>query len=225
MKTFIIYKRRHQTEIPEKFKEDDNRSFEEIIKLFIEQYSKSGDTVLDIFAGLGTTLIIAEKLGRIPYGIEILKERYQYIISKIEHKENIINGDARKLLDYEFPPIDLVYTSPTFMSKHETRDPLNQFKTEGSYSNYLEDLTRIFTNLKKFLKPSSYVIIDVYNLKIDGITTLAWDVGKKLSDVFRFEGEIILAHEEPRDKESFGYDHSYALIFTNKQLHENQKEI
>ena len=217
MKTFILYKREHQTEIPEKFKEDDNRSFEEIIEIFLEKYSKPGDTVLDIFAGLGTTLIMAEKLGRIPYGIEILKERYQYIISKIEHKENIINGDARKLLDYEFPPIDLVYTSPTFMSKHETRDPFNEYKTKGNYTKYLKDLRRIFTDLKKFLKPSSYVIIDVYNLKIDGITTLAWDIGKELSDVFDFEGEIILAYKNLRDKESFGYDHSYALIFKNIQ--------
>ncbi|MFX1280036.1 MAG: DNA methyltransferase [Promethearchaeota archaeon] len=215
MKTFILYKREHQTEIPEKFKEDDNRSFEEIVKLFIEQYSKPGDTVLDIFAGLGTTLIMAEKLGRIPYGIEILKQRYQYIISQIEHKENIINGDARKLLDYEFPPINLVYTSPIYMSKQETRDPFNEYKTLGSYPQYLKDLKSIFTDLKKFLKPSSYVIVEIANLKNEGITTLAWDLGKELSDKFNFEGEIILAHKEPRDRESFGYDHSYALIFKN----------
>ncbi|MFW9882678.1 MAG: DNA methyltransferase [Candidatus Thorarchaeota archaeon] len=217
MKTFILYKREHQTEIPEKFKEYDTRGFEEVIKLFIEEYSKAGDTVLDIFAGLGTNLIMAENLGRIPYGIEILEEKYQYIVSKIKNKENIIHGDARKLGEYKFPPIDLVYTSPTFMSKYESRDPFNNFKTRGNYTKYLKDIKRIFSDLKNLLKPKSYIIVDVANLKTNGITTLAWDIGRELSDIFYFEGEIILAYEEPRDKESFGYDHSYTLVFSRKK--------
>ena len=128
----------------------------------------------------------------------------------------MIHGDARKLLEYEFPPIDFVYTSPIFMLKNETRDPLDGYKTEGNYTKYLEDIKKIFTDLKKFLKPKSHIIIDDANLKADGITTLAWDVGKALSDVLYFEGEVIIGWEGPRDKESFGYDHAYCLVFSNR---------
>lgn len=216
MRTFIICKREHQLEIPEKFKEYDSRSSYEVVEYFIKEFTKPGDIILDIFAGLGTTLILAEKLNRVPYGIEYLEDRANYIISKIHHKENMIHGDARRLLEYKFPPIDFVYTSPIFMTKNETRDPLNGFKSEGNYTKYLNDIKIIFTDLKTFLKPNSYVIVDVANLKGDGITTLAWDVGGALSDILCFEGEVIIGWKSPRDKESFGYDHSYCLIFANR---------
>jgi hypothetical protein len=216
VKTFITYERKHKTEIPDKFKEYDTRSFEDVVEIFIKEFSMPGDKILDVFAGLGTTLILAEKLGRIAYGVEILKDKYQYILSKIERKENIIHGDARRLLEYDFPRIDLVYTSPIFMIKYETKDPLNNFEREGNYTKYLKDLKKIFTDLKQFLKLESHVIVEIANLKRNGITTLAWDVGKTLSEVFYFEGEIILSYEGPRDKESFGYDHSYCLVFSNK---------
>lgn len=216
LRSFIICKREHRLEIPEKFKEDDNRSFEEVVEYFIKEFTKPGDSVLDIFAGLGTTLLLAEKLNRVPYGVEYLKERYDYIISQIQHKENMINGDSRQLIEYEFPPIDFVYTSPIFMSKNETRDPLDGFNSEGNYNKYVDDILRIFTDLKNFLKPDSYIIVDIANLKINGITTLAWDVGRALSGILRFEGEVIIGWEGPRDRESFGYDHAYCLIFKNK---------
>jgi DNA modification methylase len=211
----MIYERSHETEIPDKFKEHDLRSREEVVKTFIKEYTKPGDSVLDMFAGLGTTLIVSEKLGRIPYGIEYLEGHCLYIISQIDHKENIIHGDARRLLEYDLPPIDLVFTSPLFMNKNETRDPLNGFKTEGTYYKYLNDLTEIFTNLKKFLKPESKVILEVANLKGEKLTTFAWDLGKALSDILNFEGEVIIGWDGPRDKESFGYDHTYCLVFSN----------
>ena len=216
MRTFIICKREHQLEIPEKFKEDDNRSPEEVVEYFINEFTKPGDTVLDIFAGLGTTLFMAEKLNRVPYGVEYLEDRFNYIISKIQNKENMIHGDARRLTEYKFPPIDFVFTSPIFMSKNETRDPLNGYKSEGNYTKYLRDIKIFFTDLKNFLKPNSYITVMVANLKKNGITTLAWDVGKAISAVLCFEGEVIIGWEGPRDKESSGYDHSYCLVFSNR---------
>ena len=214
MRTFIIKKRIHQLELPDKFKEDDNRCYEEVVSYFIGEFTKPGDKVLDIFAGLGTTLIISEQLGRIPYGLEYLQDRCSYIKTMINDKENIIHGDARKLLEYGFPSVDLVYTSPLFMNKHETRDPLNGYKTSGNYSNYLQDLKKIFNDLKKLLKPEARVIVHLSNLKSEGITTLAWDVGITLSEILNFQGEVIVGYESPRDKESFGYDHSYNLVFS-----------
>ncbi len=217
MRTFIICKREHRLEIPEKFKEYDNRSPEEVVEYFIKEFTKPGDTVLDIFAGLGTTLILAEKLNRVPYGIEYLEDRCNYVTSIIKNKENMIHGDTRKLLDYNLPPIDFVFTSPIFMSKNETRNPLNGYKTEGNYTKYLNDVQKIFTDLKTFLKPHSYITVMVSNLKTEGLTTLAWDIGKTISDIMRFEGEVIIGWEGPRDRESFGYDHSYCLVFSNRQ--------
>ena len=55
-----------------------------------------------------------------------------------------------------------------------------------------------------------------YLIKLVILTTLAWDVGKALSDVLYFEGEVIIGWEGPRDRESFGYDHAYCLVFSNR---------
>jgi len=70
------------------------------------------------------------------------------------------------------------------------------------------------------LKPGGYIIIEVANLKRNGITTLAWDIGREISKVFYFIGEIIIGwkKEENTGEEGtygYGYDHSYCLIFRN----------
>jgi len=43
----------------------------ELVERAIANSSKSGDIVADPFLGSGTTMIAAEKLGRVAYGIEI----------------------------------------------------------------------------------------------------------------------------------------------------------
>ena len=43
----------------------------------------------------------------------------------------------------------------------------------------------------------------------DGLTTLAWDIAKAVSQVLRFEGEIVVGWNTC----GFGYDHSYCLVF------------
>ena len=71
------------------------------------------------------------------------------------------------------------------------------------------------------MKKGSYVVIEIANLKNKEVTTLAWDVGKVVSKIFHFEGEIIVgwnSKNNPKKKNNYakGYDHSYCLIFRNK---------
>jgi DNA modification methylase len=50
---------------------------------FIEELSEPGDLVLDPFAGFGTTLVVAERLGRRALGIELLPERVELVRRRI----------------------------------------------------------------------------------------------------------------------------------------------
>ena len=71
-----------------------------MVNYFLERYTKEGDKVLDPFAGFGTTLNVAETLNRIPYGIELQKDRFEFIRLNIKHKDNIFNGNLKKLKLY-----------------------------------------------------------------------------------------------------------------------------
>lgn len=56
---------------------------ESLPEWFIKLFTQEGDTVLDPFAGSGTTLMVAQKLRRNSIGIEILPEYYEMIKEEI----------------------------------------------------------------------------------------------------------------------------------------------
>ena len=56
---------------------------EELPQWFVKLFTKEGDTVLDPFAGSGTTLFVAERMGRNAIGIELMQEYYQMIKEQI----------------------------------------------------------------------------------------------------------------------------------------------
>jgi DNA modification methylase len=218
MNTFILLSNK-KSSIPKEFQADDNRFPESLVKYLLEKYSKRGDKVIDIFAGLGTTLIVAEKLGRIPYGIELDHKRVNFIKKKIKTKNNIILGTAYNINSYDLPKLDLCITSPPYMSKSCKENPLKTSKK--NYEGYLEDLTEIFQRLKKNMKRGAYIIIEASNLKGKETTILAWDIARNISKVYSFEGEIVIACKEKgtckgSGNSGYGYDHSYCMVFRNK---------
>ena len=56
---------------------------EEIPRRLIELFSYPGETVLDPFAGAGTSLRIAKELGRDPAGVEMSKEYYKAAVKRL----------------------------------------------------------------------------------------------------------------------------------------------
>jgi hypothetical protein len=219
MKTYIILPYVKRRPIPEEFQDDDNRSPESLAEYFIHQFTKPGDIVFDPFAGLGTTLLTAEDMGRIPFGVEADERRYEYVRSQLNLKENLILGDSRDLDRFQLPKLDFVFTSPIFMRCDETKNPLSGYKESGTYQDYLNQLQDIFRKLCGFLTPRAKVIVEAFNLAATSkrpMTLLAWDIAHALSEVLRFEKEIIACWESADNGDSspiYGYNHSYCLVF------------
>jgi tRNA G10 N-methylase Trm11 len=208
--------------LPEEFHDDDVRSSQFLVKQFIEHFTQPGDTVFDPFAGFGTTLLVAERMKRIPFGIEADERRYEFTRSKLTMKDNIIHGDSRKLDTFPLPSIDFVFTSPIFMGCDETKNPLSGFKENGNYQVYLDQIQDIFRKLSEFLNPDARVVVEVFNLaprRGRPMTLLAWDITHAISKVLRFEKEIIACWTEAEDEDTgetpmgVGYDHHYCLVF------------
>ena len=181
----------------------------------IQEFTKEGDIVLDPFAGFGTTLIAAEKLERVGYGVEYEKNRCQYIEKNISSPSRIIHGSALDLDTYNIPFCDFSLTSPPYMRNFDTENPFSNYHEEGSYKAYLKDIGSIYKKLKSIMKPGATIVLEVSNTfgKNKPMTPLAWDIAKELSSFLFFERELIFLHSEG---EIMNPQHSYCLIFKNK---------
>ena len=214
MKTYLRLSMNKTGDLPPEFRSDDVRYTETLVKVFLEEYTKEGDLVLDPFMGFGTTLFAAEKLGRIAYGIEYEQSRCNYVRSLLKNPEQAINSDSTKLDSIDLPSFDFSITSPPYMGKTHKENPFTSYSTEFSgYPEYLQQIKEIYEQLKRKMKPHAHIVLEVANLKHEdgSFTTLAWDIANALSNVLTFKGEIIVAWDKPY---GYGYDHSYCLVFT-----------
>ncbi len=221
MKSYVVLPWSMKRQLPDEFRNNDMRYPDSLVEYFVEELTNPGDTVFDPFAGYGTTLLVAEEMGRVAFGIESDKRRFDYTRSLLSTKENLILGDSRDLDRYQLPQMDLVLTSPIFMRSDETRNPLTGYKELGTYHVYLDELQEIFRKIGGLLKHDARVIVEVWNLRPRDdrpMTLLAWDIARSLSRVLTFEKEIIACWEEVGDDsreepQKNGYEHSYCLVF------------
>jgi len=187
-------------------------------EMFIKEYTKKGDVVFDPFAGFGTTLFAASKLGRVGVGIEYDKKRADYIKKNLKLPSKIIHGSSLNLSSFKLPKIDLVFTSPPYMRYFDKENPLSNYTKSGGYKDYLSGINKICAQLKKILKKNGYVIFEVSNTfdKDHPITPLAWEVGKVISKHFYFERDFIFCFKNAKIRSTFANDkHSYCLLFKN----------
>lgn len=212
--TWMQFSRGNKTVLPSRFRRHDVRASENMLEFFIKEYTKEGEIVFDPFAGFGTTLLVAEELGRVAYGIEYSKSKVNYIYSLLKHPERLIYGDSRKLLEYELPSFDLCLTSPPYTNQNDTENPFVDYRQKGfDYPSYLEEMGNIFSQVAQKLNPSGHVVIEAANLKKNGhVTTLAWDIARAVSTILHFEGEMMIGW----DQYGYGYNHSYGLVFSKR---------
>jgi DNA modification methylase len=219
MPTYLHLTNTSRRPLPPEFQNDDVRYPESLVEHFLMEFTREGDTVLDPFAGFGTTLLVAESLGRVGYGIEVNGRKAGYVQGLLRHPERLIHGDARRLAEYDLPPIDLCLTSPPYTTRTDDDNPFTDYSEKGQgYAAYLQEIRNIFAQVARLMKPSAHVVIEVANLKDEaGVTPLAWDVAAEVSRILHFEGETVICW----DRYGYGYDHSYCLAFskTGESLH------
>jgi len=166
-------------------------SFQDVMRL-VKFFTKSGDTVLDPFSGVGSTMKACALSGRHGVGIE-LTESWNELAKKrllIEVSDdaldniNFVNGDCRKEINnLEDNSLDFMVTSPPYwfiLNKkvdHKTRVRIEE-ELETSYSEderdlgnisdyqeFLQELKSIFIDAGKKLKPHKYMAIIVSDFR------------------------------------------------------------
>jgi DNA modification methylase len=213
-KTFLELTKECSLTLPERYRDEDVRFPDGMVEHFIGRFTREGDLVFDPFAGFGTALVVAERMGRRAFGVEIDRSRAEYIRSCLAEPGNIVLGDSRSLLSLGLPQFDLCVTSPPYphVGRGRDNDPLAAYTGAWKgYGAYIDELAGIFGQARHLMKDGAHVVVEAGNLKLEaGISTFAWDVAGALSKVLTFRGETVACWDAP----DFGYDHTYCMVFS-----------
>ncbi|MBM3232489.1 site-specific DNA-methyltransferase [Candidatus Pacearchaeota archaeon] len=199
----------YKTTVPSKIDEWKVAFPEKVVERFIKNYSKKGDVVFDPFAGFGTTIKVAKKLGRKGFGTEIEKEPIDF--AKKNFNVNLIKESAFDLDLNKHPKIDLCIFSPPYWG------PALGAKT---YSSYIKKVGDLVKKIKKRMNKDSHLIVLIQNYCTErGLLTLAWDVGNVIKKQIKFKQDIIWCIDRKNSKRDMMHeaaDHHYCLIFKNE---------
>lgn len=168
-----------------------------LVEAVITDLTSPGDLVLDPFAGFGTTLRVAHRLGRRAVGVELLAERCA-LARAAAPDADVHHADARDLGRLVTDPVDLVLTSPPYRAVGDRDDPLAGYTGTSTYTSYLAGLREVFAAAFGVLAPGGHVVVNVANID-DGaaFTPLAWDVGRLLADLGRLRPETFVVWDAP----------------------------
>ena len=180
---------------------DDIHFTEALASSVIAHTTKPGDIVLDPFAGYGTTVAVAERMGRRAIGIELVPEHLKIARRRCAGRGTLIHGDARELSRHVDGPVELVLTSPPYMAgANHPENPLTGYATDdGDYAAYLGELGAIFAQAARLLRPGGRIVVNVANVVgTDGsLTPLATDLAGVIDRHVPLLGITTLQWDEP----------------------------
>jgi DNA methylase len=199
--------------LPERFAPVDVRFSEKLVAVLVERLTVPGDVVLDPFVGFGTTVVVAERLGREGWGVELDGERAGFVRTRVKAPERIFAADSRALDALPIPRVNLSIASPPYSSPDEPSEALAAYQGPNpGYCAYLAGLQDVYRKVAALLTADGWVVIEVSNIRTPGrVTTLAWDVARAVGEILPFAGEIVIEWEPTY---GYGYDHSYCLLFS-----------
>ena len=192
---------------------DDIHFTEALAASVIGYASLPGELVIDPFAGYGTTVTVAERMGRRAIGIELVPEHLEIARRRTGGGAKLILGDARELSRIVDEPVDLVLTSPPYMpAMDHPQNPLTGYATDdGNYAVYLDELGSIFGQVATLLRPGGRLVVNVGNVVATdgGVTPLASEMATVIDQHVPLLGVTTLRWDEPPP----GLDGDYLLWF------------
>lgn len=200
-----------------------------MVSEFIRFFTKEGDTVLDPFAGIGSTLVACERTGRIGYGVELSSKYFSVINKRVpQFKNNIYNTDCRNIDKLNLPKINYSISSPPywdvlnrstagFRANREERgldynysDEFSDLGNISDYKTFLNEVCSVYLKIYDILADGAYITIIVKNIKKGGkMYPLAWDIARILSEKYILKDEKIWIQDKIA-LSPYGYPHSWA---------------
>lgn len=166
------------------------------------RYSQEGDTVLDQFAGGGTTLVEAKLLKRNIIGVDVNDIALERCREKTDFpwedggKVYIKKGDARELKFIPNEHIDLICTHPPYANIIQYSEDIDADLSHCKIPEFLEEMQKVAAESYRVLKKDKFCAILMGDTRIKGhVQTMSFEVMK----VFEAEGfklkEIIIKEQ------------------------------
>lgn len=197
-----------------------------MVSNFIRFFTKEGQTILDPFVGIGSTLVACDRTNRKGIGIE-LNPKYAEI-AKLRTKQQVVIGDAQEIGQMNLPPINYCISSPPYWNvlQRSTKDfrkrrlaneldvqyseSMSDIGNIANYEEFLEVLVNIYRQIYDVLCDKGYITIIVKNVKKQGkLYPLAWDLARLLSDLYVLKDERIWIQDRTR-LAPYGYPYAWA---------------
>jgi len=184
----------------------------------ILRYSKEGDTILDQFAGSGTTLIEAKLLNRNCIGVDINPTSLDLCHKniKFDHENcgqvTIKQGDARNLSFVNDKSIDFICTHPPYANIIKYSNDILGDLSRYEVKEYLEEMKKVAIECYRVLKRNKFCAILMGDTRKKGhIIPISFEVMKIFEAVgFRIK-EIII--KEQHNCTSTGYWESQSVKY------------
>lgn len=205
----------------------------QICKEFIEFFTKSENTVLDPFAGVGGTLLGASLANRNGIGIEI-SEKWIDLYHEVCESEEIdtqkmIQGDSRQSLkelkeDMGEESVDFILTDPPYYqtdtegTSSDDNDVIDGFSNSEldvgqltDKNEFYEAIAEIMDDASQLLKEDKYAVVFMKNRYIDGeYHPLSYELAEKIQEEtnLNLRGEHVWL-QQGTTLYPFGYPYAY----------------
>lgn len=213
-------------------------SYTDVARL-IRFFSKSGQTVLDPFVGIGSTLKAAALEGRASIGIELNPHFVNLSSLRLErelaavpggHLEaRILTGDARIVLPtLSENSVDFCVTSPPYWNilhkkDHKAKqerenlglstkysDDDNDLGNIDDYQTFLAELASIFVEVRRVLRPRKYLAVIVSDFRNGGeLTMFHADLAARLREAGYALHGLSVLHQAHKRVFPYGYPTTY----------------
>jgi len=216
----------------------------QLVERLINIYTKEdGETMLDPFLGIGTSLIACNNTKRAGIGCELNEEYVSIAEGRLKnqlkelnvskgYKQKILVGDNRKTLK-KLPSesVDLSVSSPPYwdilnqkrtVDNKEVRN-YSDSKTDigniSDYNEFIDNLKEVYSEVYRVLKTNKRCVINVMDLrKKDKFYPLHIDISRMMTEIgFELEDIIIWDRQhEYNNMKTLGYP----WVFRVNKVHE-----